>query len=92
MKKLCAILLLGAAWVCAADPTLSDILKAFHYRNLGPWRTGAWVSACAIRRRTEATCWGAWSVRADFFPFYFAMSALRSAAWVLLLLGVLAAS
>src|SRR5258708_39875702 len=55
------------------------------------WRTSAWVSACATRRRTAAICWGAWSVRADFFLFSFTMSALRFAAWVLLLLGVLAA-
>ncbi len=48
MKKLCGLLLLGAVWVFAADPTLIDILKAFHYRNLGPWRTGAWVTSLAV--------------------------------------------
>ncbi|MDR3703466.1 MAG: hypothetical protein P4L56_27705 [Candidatus Sulfopaludibacter sp.] len=44
-----AILLLSLA-TCAfpADPTYSDLLKAFQYRNLGPWRTGAWVSALAV--------------------------------------------
>jgi photosystem II stability/assembly factor-like uncharacterized protein len=48
MKRLCAVTLTGAALVCAADPTLNDILKAFHYRNLGPWRTGAWVTSLAV--------------------------------------------
>ena len=32
----------------AADPSYPDLLKAFTYRNLGPFRTGAWVSALAI--------------------------------------------
>src|ERR1700727_3433870 len=37
-----------AASVFGADLTYSDILNAFSYRNLGPWRTGAWVSALAV--------------------------------------------
>jgi photosystem II stability/assembly factor-like uncharacterized protein len=48
MRRLCAVTLTGAALVCAADPTLNDILTAFHYRNLGPWRTGAWVTSLAV--------------------------------------------
>ena len=43
-------ILIFALTACAfpADPTYSDILKAFQYRNLGPWRTGAWISALAV--------------------------------------------
>ena len=50
MKKI-SLLLAGLA-VCAfaADPTYSDILNAFPYRNLGPWRTGAWVTSLAVPR------------------------------------------
>src|SRR6516165_10030783 len=32
----------------AAGPTYSDFLKVFQYRNLGPWRTGAWVTSLAV--------------------------------------------
>jgi photosystem II stability/assembly factor-like uncharacterized protein len=39
--------MLGAS-AAAADPGLTDILNAFPYRNLGPWRAGAWVSALAV--------------------------------------------
>jgi len=45
---LSAILLCSAGIAGAADPTYTDILNAFTYRNLGPWRTGAWVSALAV--------------------------------------------
>src|ERR1035438_5361043 len=48
MKKLGILILAGAAFAFAADPTYTDILKAFQYRNLGPWRTGAWVSSLAV--------------------------------------------
>jgi len=48
MKELCILILTLAAGAFAADPTYSDILNAFQYRNLGPWRTGAWVSALAV--------------------------------------------
>src|SRR5690242_17876613 len=44
-----AILLLALA--CAAFPadfTLGDLLKSFTYRNLGPWRTGAWITSLAV--------------------------------------------
>ena len=42
------LILTLTAYAFAADPTYSDILKAFQYRNLGPWRTGAWVSSLAV--------------------------------------------
>ena len=48
MKKLCTLLAILVGSALAADPTYTDILKAFQYRNLGPWRTGAWVSALAV--------------------------------------------
>src|SRR5438034_495013 len=32
----------------AADLTYVDILNALPYRNLGPWRTGAWVTSLAV--------------------------------------------
>src|ERR1700761_9305351 len=52
MKKLGVFLALVAC-ATAADPTYSDILKSFQYRNLGPWRTGAWVSALAVPEAPE---------------------------------------
>src|SRR5580704_9101878 len=48
MKKLNILILTLAGCAFAADPTYSDILNAFQYRNLGPWRTGAWVSSLAV--------------------------------------------
>ncbi len=48
MRKLAFLLSAGAICAFAADLTLSDLLNAFQYRNLGPWRTGAWVSALAV--------------------------------------------
>ena len=45
---------IAAAFLCfttlapAADPTIPDLLNAIPYRNLGPFRAGAWVSAIAI--------------------------------------------
>jgi len=48
MKKLSILILALAATAFAADPTYADLLKAFQYRNLGPWRTGAWVSSLAV--------------------------------------------
>src|ERR1700731_1118687 len=56
------------------------------------WRTGEGVSACAIRRRIGAICWVAWSAQADFLQFSFTALVVRPAAWVLLILVVLAAS
>jgi photosystem II stability/assembly factor-like uncharacterized protein len=47
MKRL-AVILAAVACAVAADPTYTDILKAFPYRNLGPWRTGAWVTSLAV--------------------------------------------
>jgi hypothetical protein len=32
----------------AADDGLASVLGAFTYRNLGPFRTGAWVSDVAV--------------------------------------------
>ena len=46
--RLASALLLSAAAALAADPTLADLLNAIPYRNLGPFRAGAWVSAIAI--------------------------------------------
>src|SRR5215471_5277655 len=48
MKKLFLLLLTLATCGIAADLTLTDILNAFPYRNLGPWRTGAWITSVAV--------------------------------------------
>jgi hypothetical protein len=48
MKKLGVLVFALAASAFPADPTYADLLKAFQYRNLGPWRTGAWVSSLAV--------------------------------------------
>jgi photosystem II stability/assembly factor-like uncharacterized protein len=53
MRKQPALLVLAAAVALAADPTLADLLRAFQYRNLGPWRTGAWVSSLAVPETPE---------------------------------------
>ena len=42
-----AAILLSTAILHAADPT-TDLLNTFPFRNLGPFRAGAWVSAIAI--------------------------------------------
>ena len=42
------LVLAAVSCAAAADPAYSDLLKAFPYRNLGPFRTGAWVSALAV--------------------------------------------
>jgi len=47
-SKFCILIGLAAATAFSADPNYADVLKAFHYRNLGPWRTGAWVTTVAI--------------------------------------------
>jgi photosystem II stability/assembly factor-like uncharacterized protein len=48
MKRFILFTLIPVACAAAADLSVTDILNAFHYRNLGPWRTGAWVSALAV--------------------------------------------
>src|SRR5215471_1252798 len=48
MKKLFLLLLTLATCGIAADLTLTDLLNAFPYRNLGPWRTGAWITSVAV--------------------------------------------
>ncbi len=48
MKKLALLLAALAFSAFGADPTFSNILNAFQYRNLGPWRTGAWVTSLAV--------------------------------------------
>jgi photosystem II stability/assembly factor-like uncharacterized protein len=48
MKKCGILFLLVVSSAHGADPTYADILKSFTYRNLGPWRTGAWVSSLAV--------------------------------------------
>lgn len=58
MKKF-AILIITvgvAAWgvaALAADSGYTGLLKTFQFRNLGPWRTGAWVSALAVPETPE---------------------------------------
>src|SRR5215469_10855705 len=43
------LVILAVTFTASAFPAdLTDLLKAFQYRNLGPWRTGAWVSALAV--------------------------------------------
>jgi photosystem II stability/assembly factor-like uncharacterized protein len=46
MSKLAILALTFTASALPAD--FADLLKNFQYRNLGPWRTGAWVSALAV--------------------------------------------
>jgi photosystem II stability/assembly factor-like uncharacterized protein len=48
MSKLCVLLFTMGSCALAADPTLADVLKSFQFRNLGPWRTGAWVTSLAV--------------------------------------------
>jgi hypothetical protein len=48
MSKLCVLLLTMVSCALAVDTTLADVLKSFQYRNLGPWRTGAWVTSLAV--------------------------------------------
>src|SRR5580658_9357823 len=48
MKKLYILVLAMSAGAFPADPSYTDILNAFQYRNLGPWRTGAWVTSLAV--------------------------------------------
>src|SRR3954466_6388042 len=48
MTKLFALILALTPCAFTADPTLADVLKSFTYRNLGPWRTGAWVTSLAV--------------------------------------------
>jgi len=51
MKQACLLPAALLALVCAAaaaDPSYPELLKAFPYRNLGPFRTGAWVAALAV--------------------------------------------
>src|SRR5215472_9729096 len=45
MKWIPALLLTTA--LSAADPTIPDLLDALPFRNLGPFRAGAWVSTVA---------------------------------------------
>ncbi|HEV2446651.1 MAG TPA: hypothetical protein VGS58_12035, partial [Candidatus Sulfopaludibacter sp.] len=40
--------LAAAAGVAAAQPNYADLLDAFPYRNLGPFRAGAWVVDAAV--------------------------------------------
>jgi photosystem II stability/assembly factor-like uncharacterized protein len=43
------VLLSAVPLLCsAADPTLGDVLNSFTYRNLGPFRAGAWVVDIAV--------------------------------------------
>jgi photosystem II stability/assembly factor-like uncharacterized protein len=48
MKLRCLFVVALAVRAFAADPTYSDLLNSFQYRNLGPWRTGAWVTSLAV--------------------------------------------
>jgi photosystem II stability/assembly factor-like uncharacterized protein len=48
MKKPVLLTLLAASCAFTADPAVADLLKSFQYRNLGPWRTGAWVTSLAV--------------------------------------------
>ena len=48
MKKRLLLILALAAGAFPAEPSYIDILNAFQFRNLGPWRTGAWVSSLAV--------------------------------------------
>src|SRR5437773_1948112 len=50
--KTVAVLLVSATlagvYPLRAADAISDVLNAFPFRNLGPFRAGAWVSAIAI--------------------------------------------
>jgi photosystem II stability/assembly factor-like uncharacterized protein len=48
MTRLAILILTLAACAFPADLSYADLLKTFPYRNLGPWRTGAWVSSLAV--------------------------------------------
>jgi photosystem II stability/assembly factor-like uncharacterized protein len=48
VKKSGILIFVLAAGAFPADPSYADLLNAFQYRNLGPWRTGAWVSSLAV--------------------------------------------
>ncbi len=48
MKRHGILVLILAVSAFAAEPTYPDLLKAFQYRNLGPWRTGSWVTSLAV--------------------------------------------
>ena len=52
MRKWAFGVLLALSTAAAAD--LSEILNAFPYRNLGPFRAGAWVSAIAVPLHPDA--------------------------------------
>jgi photosystem II stability/assembly factor-like uncharacterized protein len=52
MKPLtAAALFLSASLLCAAD-NVAELLNKMPFRNLGPFRAGAWVSTIAVRDRT----------------------------------------
>ena len=53
MKKICTLLVILLSTAGAAETNYGDLLKAFSYRNLGPWRTGAWVAALAVPETPE---------------------------------------
>jgi photosystem II stability/assembly factor-like uncharacterized protein len=70
--------------VCAAfaancgftQPTYSDLLNQFPYRNLGPFRAGAWVDSIAVASSLHATfVSGAWSstLMLSSYTFYAAV-------------------
>jgi photosystem II stability/assembly factor-like uncharacterized protein len=46
MKKL--LLLLMLAQVSKAQPPADSLLKDFNYRNIGPFRTGGWITGFAV--------------------------------------------
>ena len=48
MTKRAILLLVLARAAFPADAAFGDLLKSFTYRNLGPWRTGAWVTSLAV--------------------------------------------
>jgi photosystem II stability/assembly factor-like uncharacterized protein len=48
MKKLAVVIVVAGLCAGAADLTYPDVLNAFSYRNLGPFRAGAWVIGVAV--------------------------------------------
>jgi hypothetical protein len=49
---LCSLFLCSLS-ISAAEPGYADLLKGFPYRNLGPFRAGAWVADVAVPETPE---------------------------------------
>jgi len=41
------------AWETPQDPFNQELLKCFQYRNIGPFRSGAWITDFAVPESPE---------------------------------------